>query len=131
MSSVEGLCTGLHQYAVVYLRAACAGGAGDRGGCGEGAGSCYAVSDILSPVVSFIFEGVMLIIYRSIVSNCTQYELVGSGSKYNVENIVASNNITMDEFLAWNQHVDKTNPIAWVGITLGRSASMVPCSHSW
>jgi hypothetical protein len=96
---------------------------GDRGVCGDGAGSCYAVSDILSPVVSFIFEGAMLIIYRSIVSNCTQYELVGSGSKHRVENIVASNNITMDEFLAWNQHVDKTNPTAWEGYWICVSAS--------
>lgn len=115
MSWVEGLCTGLHQYAVVCLRTACAGGAGDRGGCGEGAGSYDAVSDTLSPVVSFIFEGVMLILYRSIVSNCMQYKLVGSGSKYRVENIVASNNITMDEFLAWNQYVDKKNPTDWEG----------------
>lgn len=52
---------------------------------------------------------------RSIVSNCTQFELVGSGIEYRVGSIVAVNNITMDKFLSWNQYVDKTNPTAWEG----------------
>lgn len=50
---------------------------------------------------------------RAIVNSCTQFELVGSGSEYTVESIVAANNITMDQFLSWNQYVDKTNPTAW------------------
>jgi hypothetical protein len=49
------------------------------------------------------------------VSNCTQFELVGGGSEYRVESIVAANNITMDQFLSWNQYLDRTNPGAWEG----------------
>jgi hypothetical protein len=49
------------------------------------------------------------------VSNCTQFELVGNGSEYSVESIVAANNVTMDQILIWNQYVDKTNPMAWEG----------------
>ncbi len=52
---------------------------------------------------------------RAIVSNCNQFELVGNGSEYRVESIVAANNLTMDQFLSWNQYVDKTNPTAWEG----------------
>jgi hypothetical protein len=52
---------------------------------------------------------------RLIVSNCTQFELVGNGSEYSVESIVAANNIMMDRFLSWNRYVDRTNPTAWEG----------------
>ena len=52
---------------------------------------------------------------RSIVSNCTHFELVWNGSEYRVGSIVAANNITMDESLSWNRHVDRTNPTAWEG----------------
>ena len=51
----------------------------------------------------------------SITSSCTQYELVGSGSDYRVESIVAKNGISMEQFLNWNQYVDRTYPTVWEG----------------
>ncbi|KAH8600903.1 hypothetical protein B0O99DRAFT_589778 [Bisporella sp. PMI_857] len=50
-------------------------------------------------------------IMGGIVGNCTTYEFVGSGLR--VDAIVAQNGITMDEFLEWNQNVDKNTPTVW------------------
>ena len=51
-------------------------------------------------------------IMPEIVSNCTEFEYIDD-SGIRVDTIVAQNNITMDEFLDWNQYVDPTNPYVW------------------
>ncbi|TVY43802.1 LysM domain-containing protein [Lachnellula occidentalis] len=49
----------------------------------------------------------------NIVSNCNSFELAGGG--YTVDTIVASNNISEDNFLDWNPYINKTAPVAWEG----------------
>ena len=49
----------------------------------------------------------------SIVAECSKFELAGGG--YRVDTIVAQNNITMDQFLSWNQAIPRDDPVAWSG----------------
>lgn len=46
-----------------------------------------------------------------IVSNCTTFEFVGDG--VTVDQVVAQNGITDDEFYAWNGDVSESDPVLW------------------